>query len=196
MVAGRTPWAAALPDAALCLSALYTTCHLFKDHRAAALGLSLLGLSAGVSAVPVSSLALESVREELQWAGAALSPALVSFDFLWLSEDRLTAHVVLACAALLAVLRDCCSQEGLVLLSRCLALCSLSCSLTVSLFTGSVAGILAGIALSSPALVAPTGPCGSPLNWLLRGSTVVGCLSTKRALTAYLLDLKQGLRVM
>ncbi|XP_018596214.1 uncharacterized protein LOC108927415 [Scleropages formosus] len=204
MALNPTQWAAAaVSDVALCLSALYAAFHLFKDHRASAVGLFLVGLSAGLSSLAISSPALISLEEDLEWAGAVLGPALVSFDFLWLSEDRLTAHVVLMCSALLPMPRDWFSQEGLVLLSRCLALSSLSCSLTVSLFTGNGAGALASVALSLPTLVAPKGTPGSlaslvtreaaqgPLTWLLKGLMAVGCLSTKRALGTYLLDLKQ-----
>ncbi|KAG7469729.1 hypothetical protein MATL_G00132020 [Megalops atlanticus] len=203
MAASPNLWITTLSDVFLLLTALYTACQLFKDHRAPALGLFLLGSTAGLCSLPVSSPALNCIQRELEWAGGVLAPALVSFGFLWLSQDRSTAHVLLLGSALLMALHDWLSPEALVLMSRCLALSSLSCSLTVCLFTANVAGAFGSVALSLPALVSPvpgavaftplvsTEAAEGYLKCLLKGLVAIGCLSTKPALGKYLQDLTE-----
>ncbi|KAM9404232.1 transmembrane protein 276-like [Salvelinus alpinus] len=188
----------------LSVSALYTAYQLFKDHRAPAVGFFLLGLSSGLCTLPLSfSPYLTSVQGDLEWAGEVLAPPLVSFGFLWLSEDRNTANILLIGSALLPVLCDWLSADELMLMSRCLALSAISCSLTVCLFAGNAVGALASVALSLPQMVAPRvgvktlAPLVSPgatvglLKWLLKGSMAVGCWASEKALSKYLLELKE-----
>lgn len=186
----------------LSVSALYSAYQLFRDHRAPSVGLFLLGLSAGLCTLPLSNPVLISLQTELEWAGEILAPPLVSFGFLWLSQDHATAHVLLIGSGLLPVLCDYLSKDGLMVMTRCLALSSLSCSLTVCLFAGNAIGALGSVALSLPSLVAPRvtfqsfAPLISPgateglLKWLLKGFMAVGCLASKRALNMYLEELK------
>ncbi|XP_064203492.1 uncharacterized protein LOC135261283 isoform X1 [Anguilla rostrata] len=195
-------WIAELSNITLSLSALYTAFQLFKDHRAPAVGFFLLGSSAVLCSLPLSSPAVIGVQGELEWAGGVLGPALVSFGFLWLSQDHSTAHVLLVGSAALLGLRNWLSPETLVVMSRCLVLSSLCCSLTVCVFTANVAGALGSVALSLPALVAPVpgakaftslvapGDAEHVLKCLLKGLTAIGCLSIKKALDRHLLDLQ------
>ncbi|KAJ8290721.1 hypothetical protein GJAV_G00016710 [Gymnothorax javanicus] len=194
-------WIAELFNITLSLSAFNTAFQLFKDHRAPAVGFFLLGCSALLSALPVSCPALIS---ELEWAGGVLAPALVSFGFLWLSQDHFTAHVLLLGSASLLGLRDWLSPETLVVMSRCMALSSLCCTLTVCLFTANAAGALGSVALSLPGLVAPV-PEATAAHFLvspeiaedvqkclLKGLMVIGCLFTKKSLARHLLDLQRS----
>ncbi|KAJ8354370.1 hypothetical protein SKAU_G00219370 [Synaphobranchus kaupii] len=203
MAVSPNQWIAALSDIALSIAALYAAFKLFKDHRAPAVGFFLLGGSAVLCSLPLSRPSVICVQGELEWAGGVLGPALVSFGFLWLSQDQSTAHVLLLGSASLLGLRDWLSPEALVVMSRSLALSSLCCSLTVCLFTANVAGALGSVALSLPALVAPVpgakaftslvtpGAAEDVLKCLLKGLMVIGCLSTKHALGRYLLDLQR-----
>ncbi|KAJ8288133.1 hypothetical protein COCON_G00007920 [Conger conger] len=196
-------WIAALSNITLSLFALHAAFQLFKDHRAPAVGFFLVGSSAALCSLPLSCAAVLCVQGELEWAGAVLGPALVSFGFLWLSQDHSTAHVLLLGSASLLGLHDWLSLETLVVMSRCSALSSLCCSLTVCLFTANVAGALGSVALSLPALVAPVpgakaftslvapGAAEGVLKCLLKGLMAIGCLSTKKALGRYLLDLQR-----
>uniref|UniRef100_A0AAQ5X2W2 Uncharacterized protein n=1 Tax=Amphiprion ocellaris TaxID=80972 RepID=A0AAQ5X2W2_AMPOC len=118
-------------------------------------GLFLLGLSAALCLLPSSGSNLSSLQREAVWAGELLAPALVSFDFLWLSQDRNTAYILLCGSCLLLGLSDWLSADSLTAMTRCLGLSSLSCSLTVCLFAGNAVGALGGVALSLPLLVAP-----------------------------------------
>ena len=175
---------------------------LLQDHRAPSVGLFLLGLSAGLCALPLSNPVLICLQTDLEWAGEILAPPLVSFGFLWLSQDHATAHVLLIGSGLLPLLCDWLSPDGLMVMTRCLALSSLSCSLTVCLFAGNATGALGSVALSLPSLVAPRvvlhsltplisqGALEGLLKWLLKGSMAVGCIASKRALGVYLEDLK------
>uniref|UniRef100_A0A3P8SLX2 Uncharacterized protein n=1 Tax=Amphiprion percula TaxID=161767 RepID=A0A3P8SLX2_AMPPE len=125
--------------------------HLFfflQNHRGPSVGLFLLGLSAALCLLPSSGSNLSSLQREAVWAGELLAPALVSFDFLWLSQDRNTAYILLCGSCLLLGLSDWLSADSLTAMTRCLGLSSLSCSLTVCLFAGNAVGALGGVALS------------------------------------------------
>ncbi|KAL0985475.1 hypothetical protein UPYG_G00157360 [Umbra pygmaea] len=199
-----TEWITACSNMTLSISALYTACRLFKDHRAPAVGFLLLSLSAGFCTLPLpSSLYLTSLQGDLEWVGEALAPPLVSFGFLWLSEDQLTAHFLLLGTTLLPVLCDRLSADEMKLMSRCLALSAFSCSLTVCLFSGNALGALGSVALSLPQMVSPKvtvkalAPLVSPgdtvglLNWLLKASMTIGCWASEKALSRYLSELKE-----
>lgn len=129
-----------------------------------------------------------------------MAPALVSFDFLWLSEDRNTAHILLLGSCLLLGLYDWMSADTLTVMTRCLGLSSLSCSLTVCVFAGNACGAVGAVALILPLFVAPnvgTAAFASLVSatasegvmvWLLNGSLSVGCWASTRALHRYFLD--------
>uniref|UniRef100_A0A3Q3GHT3 Uncharacterized protein n=1 Tax=Labrus bergylta TaxID=56723 RepID=A0A3Q3GHT3_9LABR len=171
-----------------------------QDHRAPSVGLFLLGLSAALCLLHPSSSYLTSIQREAQWASEVLAPALVSFDFLWLSEDHNTAHILLCGSCILLGLCDWLSVEALTLMTRCLGLSSLSCCLTVCLFAGNALGALGGVALSLPLLVAPPGgentflPLIYPgateglIKCILKGFMSVGCWASTKALHLFLLD--------
>lgn len=161
------------------------------------MGLFLLGLSAAVCSLPPSSSYLQ---REAEWAGEVLAPALVSFDFLWLSQDYNTAHILLCGSCMLLGLCDWLSADTLTVMTRCLGLSSVSCCLTVCLFTGNALGALSGVALSLPSLVTPQAgtdtfvPLISPaaseglIKWILKGSMSVGCWASVKALSKFMLD--------
>ncbi|XP_029306538.1 uncharacterized protein LOC115020742 [Cottoperca gobio] len=184
----------------LSATALYSSYRLFKDHRAPSVGLFVLGLSAALCILHPFSSYLASIQREAEWAGEVLAPALVSFDFLWLSEDRNTAHILLSGSCLLLGLCDWLSADALTLMTRCLGLSSLSCCLTVCLFAGNALGAFSGVALSLPLLVAQRvgtntfAPLISPAatedltKWLLKGVMSVGCWASTQALSRFLLD--------
>uniref|UniRef100_A0A3Q1ISW3 Uncharacterized protein n=1 Tax=Anabas testudineus TaxID=64144 RepID=A0A3Q1ISW3_ANATE len=170
-----------------------------QDHRAPSVGLFLLGLSAAFNILHPSSSYLISLQKEAEWAAEVLAPALVSFDFLWLSQDRNTAHILLCGSCLLLGLCDSLSGDTLTVLTRCLGLSSLSCCLTVCLFTSNALGALGGVALSLPLLVMQVRPNSftplvSPaaseglMEWLLKGSMSIGCWASTQALSKFLLD--------
>ncbi|XP_074509928.1 transmembrane protein 276-like [Sebastes fasciatus] len=190
----------------LSATALFSSYRLFKDHRAPSVGLFLLGLSAALNILhPSSSSYPASIQREAEWASEVLAPALVSFDFLWLSEDHNTAHILLCGSCLLLGLCDWLSADALTLMTRCLGLSSLSCCLTVCLFAGNALGGFGGVALSLPLLVAQRvrtdtfAPLISPaateglIKWLLKGSMSVGCWASTRALSKFLLDVTDNL---
>ncbi|XP_070692186.1 transmembrane protein 276-like [Pempheris klunzingeri] len=195
-----TEWVTSCTNLILSATALHSSYRLFKDHRAPSVGLFLLGLSAALCIVHPSGSYLTSIQKEAEWAGEVLAPALVSFDFLWLSEDHNTAHILLCGSCLLLGLCDWLSADALTVMTRCLGLSSLSCCLTVCLFAGNALGALSGVALSLPLLVAPKvgaitfAPLISPaaaeglVKWLLKGSMAVGCWASTRALSMFLLD--------
>ncbi|KAF0045344.1 hypothetical protein F2P81_001873 [Scophthalmus maximus] len=108
-----------------------------QDHRAPSVGFFLLGLSAAVCVLHPSGSLLTELQREAEWAGQLLAPALVSFDFLWLSHDSNTAHILLCGSCLLLGLCDWLSADALMVMTRCLGLSSLSCCLMVCLFAGS-----------------------------------------------------------
>lgn len=195
-----TEWITSCSNIILSATALYSSYRLFKDHRAASVGFFLLGLSAALCALHPSSSHLTSVQREVEWAGEVLAPALVSFDYLWLSEDHNTAHTLLLGSCLLLGLCDWLSADALTMMTRCLGLSSLSCCLTVCLFAGNALGALGSVALSLPSLVAPRvgantfAPLVSPaateglFKWLLKGSLSVGCWASTQALRKFLSD--------
>ncbi|XP_056142853.1 transmembrane protein 276-like [Lampris incognitus] len=190
-------WTTACSNTILSSTALYSSYRLFKDHRAPSAGLFLLGISAGFCCLHLSNPHLTALRNEVEWASEVLAPALVSFDFLWLSEDRSTAHILLCGSCLFLGLCDRLSADAIVLMTRCLTLSSLSCCLTVCLFAGNALGALGSVALSLPSLVAPRvevdalGPLISSaaaegvLKWLLKGSMSVGCWASTCALRKF-----------
>ncbi|XP_072535203.1 transmembrane protein 276-like isoform X2 [Salminus brasiliensis] len=189
-------------DIILALSALNAAFHLFKDHRAPSVGFLLVACSSALAVLPASTPSLAAAQKDLEWAAEALGPVLSAFGFLWLSEDRSTAHVLLIGSTLLPLLADWLSVDGLVVMSRCVGLSALSCSLTVCLFAGNAAGVVGSVALSLPALVAPrvrgaalgsiTSPqaAGGLLRWMLKAVMAGGCWTTKTALNKFLQDLK------
>ncbi|XP_042280179.1 uncharacterized protein LOC122987357 [Thunnus albacares] len=201
MASRATDWITSCSNVILSATALHSSSKLFKDHRAPSVGLFFLGLSAGLCVFHPSSSFLSSLQKEAEWAGEVLAPALVSFHFLWLSEDRNTAHILLCGSCLLLGLCDWLSADALTVLTRCLGLSSLSCSLTVCLFAGNVLGALGGVALSLPLLVAPGAgtntfaPLISPVategmfKWLLKVFMSIGCWASTQALDKFLLDL-------
>ncbi|XP_033497430.1 transmembrane protein 276-like [Epinephelus lanceolatus] len=200
MASCSTEWITSCSNIILSATALHSSYRLFKDHRAPSVGLFVLGLSAALSILNPSSSYLTSLQREAQWAGEVLAPALVSFDFLWLSEDHNTAHILLCGSCLMLGLCDWLSADALPLMTRCLGLSSLSCCLTVCLFTGNGLGAFGGVALSLPLLVALRGGANTfvPLiaaadteeltTWLLKGSMSVGCWASTQALSKFLLD--------
>lgn len=181
-------------------TALYSSYKLFKDHRASSVGLFLLGLSAALCILHPSSSYLTSIQKEAEWASEVLAPALVSFDFLWLSEDHNTAHILLCGSCLLLGLYDWLSADALTMMTRCLGVSSLSCCLIVCLFAANALGALGGVALSLPLVVAPgvgtntfaalISPAATEglIKWLLKCSMSVGCWASTRALSKFLLD--------
>ncbi|XP_023258875.1 uncharacterized protein LOC111652753 [Seriola lalandi dorsalis] len=193
-------WVTSCSNIILSATALYSSYKLFKDHRAPSVGLFLLGLSAAVCILHPSSSYLTSLQREAEWASEILAPALVSFDFLWLSQDHNTAHVLMCGSCLLLGLCDWLSADALTVMTRCLGLSSLSCCLTVCLFAGNALGALSGVALSLPLLVTPQvgtntfAPLISPasseglMKWFLKGSMSIGCWASTKALGKFLLD--------
>ncbi|KAI5618288.1 hypothetical protein C0J50_22270, partial [Silurus asotus] len=185
----------------LLLSALSAALHLFRDHRAPSVGFFLIASSSFLAIIPLPQ-ALSQVQSDLEWAGEILGPSLSAFGFLWLSEDRWTAHVLLIGSALLPMLSDWLSEDSLVIMTRCASLSALSCALTVCLFAASGTGVVSSMALSLPALVAPKVRASSVvtlmssqgarglLDWSLKFIMAVGCWITKRALDTFLQDLK------
>uniref|UniRef100_A0A8D3BDG6 Uncharacterized protein n=1 Tax=Scophthalmus maximus TaxID=52904 RepID=A0A8D3BDG6_SCOMX len=167
---------------------------------APSVGFFLLGLSAAVCVLHPSGSLLTELQREAEWAGQLLAPALVSFDFLWLSHDSNTAHILLCGSCLLLGLCDWLSADALTVMTRCLGLSSLSCCLMVCLFAGNALGALGGVALSLPLLVAPQvgtntlAPLVSPAasegltKWLLKGALSIGCWASTKALANFLLD--------
>uniref|UniRef100_A0A3B3DYD5 Uncharacterized protein n=1 Tax=Oryzias melastigma TaxID=30732 RepID=A0A3B3DYD5_ORYME len=185
----------------VCSNILLPCVHLLQDHRGPSVGLFLLCLSATLHVLLPSSSHLASLRREVTWAGEVLAPVLVTFDFLWLSEDHSTAGILLLGSCLLLGLSDWLSADTLTVLTRCLGLSSLSCCLMVCLFAGNVLGAAGGVALSLPLLVVqqvePTvvAPLVAPaateglMKWLLNALLSVGCWASTRALGQFLLDL-------
>lgn len=151
------------------------------------MGFLLIACSSTLSLVCLS-------QKDLKWAAEALCPALVGYGFLWLSEDHLTASLLLIGSSFLPAIGDWLSEDVLVIMTRCQALSALSCSLTVCLFAANGTGVLGSVALSLPALVAPSVASldtGRLLEWILKVVMAAGCLTTSRALDTFLQDLKK-----
>ncbi|KAI4899440.1 hypothetical protein NFI96_006087, partial [Prochilodus magdalenae] len=160
------------------------------DHRAPSVGFLLIACSSALTLLPLSSPSLAAAQRDLEWAAEALGPVLSAFGFLWLSEDRSTAHVLLIGSTLLPLLADWLSADGLMIMSRCVGISALSCSLTVCLFAGNTGGVVGSVALSLPIVVAPrvrgatmgsiTSPlvAGGLLRWILKAIMAGGHLST------------------
>ncbi|KAF7669450.1 hypothetical protein LDENG_00186260 [Lucifuga dentata] len=203
MASSDTEWITLSSNIVLFATALYSSYKLFKDHRAPSVGLFLLGLSAGFCILHPSSSYVISLQKEAEWASEVLAAALVSFDFLWLSEDHNTAHILLCGSCLLVGVCDWLSADVLSLMTSCLALSSLTCCLTVCLFASNAFGALGGVALSIPLLVDPVvgantfSPFISPaaaeglMKWLLKGSMSVGCWASTQALSRFLLEVTE-----
>lgn len=165
------------------------------------MGFFLIACSSFLAVIPLPSM-LTQVQRELEWAGEVLGPSLSAFGFLWLSEDRWTARVLLIVSAILPMFSGWLSEDGLVILTRCVSMAALSCALTVCLFATSGTGVVGSLALSLPALVAPRVRAHSVaslifaqrasglLEWSLKVIMAVGCWTTKAALDKYLQDLK------
>uniref|UniRef100_A0A669E4B1 Uncharacterized protein n=1 Tax=Oreochromis niloticus TaxID=8128 RepID=A0A669E4B1_ORENI len=169
-------------------------------HRAPSVGFFLLGISAAISILHPSSPYLTSLQREAEWAAEVLAPVLVSFDFLWLSQDRNTAQILLCGSCLLLGLSDWLSADTLTIMTRCLGLSSLSCCLTVCLFAGNASGAFGSMALSLPLLLThrfgtktfapllfPVATEGL-MKCLLKGSLLIGCWVSTLALGKFLLD--------
>uniref|UniRef100_A0AAY4CFF6 Uncharacterized protein n=1 Tax=Denticeps clupeoides TaxID=299321 RepID=A0AAY4CFF6_9TELE len=170
-------------------SVLLSASALSTAKQAPSAGFFLLATAAALSALSSHlTLTLTLVQADLQWAAEVLGPALVSFGFLWLSEDRCTAYVLLIGCMLLPALSDWLSPEGVVVMSRCLAVSALSCSLTVCLFAGDVVGVMGSLALSLPALVAS--PAAGLLRSFMNVGLIIGCFSIRTALHKYLQEVQ------
>lgn len=164
------------------------------------MGFFLLSLSAALCILHPCSSYWVSVQREVEWATEVLAPALVSFDLLWLSEDRSTAYILLCGSCLLVGLSGWFSVDALTVMTRCLGLSSLSCCLTVCLFAGNAPGALSGLALSLPSLVAnrfgsetlvpliSAAAAEGYMEWVLKASLSVGCWTSTQALQKFLLD--------
>ncbi|KAK6490581.1 hypothetical protein HHUSO_G5161 [Huso huso] len=129
-------------------------------HRAPAAGLFLLACSGAAGSLlsvlpPSLRWAVFETQQDLCWIGCLLGPVLVSFEFLWLSEDSFTGNTLLGGAVLATVLTDWLSDEGRVLVTRCVQLSSLGCALTVCFFTANHIGLLGNLAMNLAALVIP-----------------------------------------
>uniref|UniRef100_A0A672J4J6 Uncharacterized protein n=1 Tax=Salarias fasciatus TaxID=181472 RepID=A0A672J4J6_SALFA len=174
-----------------------------QNHRAPSVGLFALGLSAAFCLFRFHSSYLAALQREAEWAAKALAPALVSFDYLWLSEDRNTARILLCGSCLLLTGADWLSADSLTVMTHCLGLSSLSCCLTVCLFAGNALGALGGVALNLPLLVTVNAevdtvaslvsPAASRdlLNWIMKGSLAIGCWTSRLALEKFRLDWKK-----
>ncbi|MED6236418.1 hypothetical protein ATANTOWER_008900 [Ataeniobius toweri] len=98
-----TEWFTSGSNIILCATALQSSYKLFRDHRGPSVGFFLLGFSAALCILHVST---SSFQREAEWTGEVLAPALVSFDLLWLSQDHNTARVLLTGSCLLLGLSD------------------------------------------------------------------------------------------
>lgn len=193
-------WVTSCLNIILTATALYYSYKLFKVHRAPSVGFFLLGISAAISILHPSSPYLTSLQREAEWAAEVLAPVLVSFDFLWLSQDRNTAQILLCGSCLLLGLSDWLSADTLTIMTRCLGLSSLSCCLTVCLFAGNASGAFGSMALSLPLMLThrfgtktfapllfPVATEGL-MKCLLKGSLLIGCWVSTLALGKFLLD--------
>nr|XP_021330029.1 uncharacterized protein si:ch1073-443n13.2 [Danio rerio] len=181
----------------LSVSSLNAAYWLFKNHRASSLGFLLIGCSSILSFLSPTN---HNITNDLKWAGESLGPVFFTFDLLWLSDDHITARILLIGSSFFIILSDWLSSDGLVIMSRCLAFSTLSCSLTVCAFAENVAGAVGSVALSLPLLVSPRNRSGAlgflmlPTEGLLRGMLNVimafGCWTTRKALNKFLIDLK------
>ncbi|MED6292899.1 hypothetical protein CHARACLAT_005339 [Characodon lateralis] len=194
MASSVTEWFTSGSNIILCATALQSSYKLFRDHRGPSVGFFLLGFSAALCVLNVST---SSFQREAEWTGEVLAPALVSFDLLWLSQDHNTARVLLTGSCLLLGLSDWFSADTLTILTRCLGLSSLSCCLTACLFTGNGLGAAGGVALSLPLLLTERAHTVAPLisppategliKWLLS----IGCWFSTQGLNKFLLDVTE-----
>lgn len=162
-----------------------------QNHRAPSLGFFVLGISAGLSTIASFTTDINSLPKEVSWAAEVLALTLVSFEFLWLSEDHNTAYVLLCGTCLLLGLSDLLSADAFTVMTHCLYLSSLSCCLTVCLFTGNALGAVAGVALTLPLSMAPTAATEGVIKWLLSGSLCVGCWASTHALSIFWIEVTE-----
>ncbi|CAL8341891.1 unnamed protein product [Gadus morhua 'NCC'] len=186
----------------LCAIALFSSHQLFKDHRAPSVAFFLLGFSAIQCTLSPFCVHLAYLQHEMEWASEILVSSLIAFDFLWLSEDCNTAHILLCGSCLFLGLSDCLSADTLNLMTHCLGLSSLSCSMTVCLFSSNGWGTIGSLALSLPSLVGLRvgvqflSPLLSPVaseglvKLILKGSLSLGCWATRRGLDHFLLEVR------
>ncbi|XP_034029449.1 uncharacterized protein LOC117513332 [Thalassophryne amazonica] len=196
-----TEWVNLGSNMMVCVAAFSSSCQLFKNHRASSVGFFLLGLSAALFLFRPFSSQLASIQNKAEWSSEILAPALVSFEFLWLSEDRNTAHVLLCGSCMLLGLSDWLSADALMMMVHCLGLSSLSCCMMVCMFAGSALGAVGGVALSLPLLVASrdgmmsVSPLMSQaaseglMKCFLKVSVSVGCWVSTQALKNFLVDI-------
>ena len=173
-----------------------------QDHRAPSLAFFLLGLSAIQCTLSPLGPHLAYLQHEMEWASEILVSSLIAFDFLWLSEDHNTAHILLCGSCLFLGLSDCLSADTLVVMTHCVGLSSLSCSLTVCLFSSNGWGAIGSVALSLPSLVGlrvgvqVLSPLLSPgasegaVKWILKGSLLLGSWATRQGLQRFLLEVR------
>lgn len=181
----------------------FDCCLSLQNHRAPSVGFFLYGLSAALNALPSSGTNFASLQRDAELTSEVLAPVLVTFDFLWLSRDHNTAHILLCGSCLLLGLSDRLSGDTFAILTCCLGLSSLSCCLTVCVFASNALGALGGVALSLPLLVTqaetnalvplivPVAPEGLLLKWLLKGSISIGVWASTQALNKFLLDMTE-----
>lgn len=170
-------------------TAWYSSCTLFKNHRAPSLGFFMLGLSAGLSTIASFTTYFNSLpREDVSWAAKVLTLTLLSFEFLWLSEDHNTAYILLCGSCLLVALCDWLSEDAFSVMTHCLCLSSLSCCLTVCLFTGNSWGAVGGLALTLPLAMMSTATANGLIEWILTVFSSFGCWASTQALGIFLLE--------
>ncbi|XP_051791774.1 transmembrane protein 276-like [Erpetoichthys calabaricus] len=164
-------WIAALLNVLWCLITLDLASRAAKLHRAPAIGILLTAFSSVfrsvTSLVPLpGSSQLQDLQDDLFWTSCLFAPALVSFGFLWLSEDRTTGNTLLCGSLLAASLSDWFSEYSRVLIGRFMVISSLSCSLTVCAFTGNVKGLFGNLVLNLVYLSFPTVREQSLIPWV------------------------------
>lgn len=173
----------------LTLTALHSSYRLFKDHRAPSLGFFILGLSAILSSMTFFTTCFSFLpKEDLSWAAEVLAVALLSFEFLWLSEDHNTAYILLCGSCFLVALCDWLSEDSFSVMTHCLCLSSLSCCLTVCLFTGNVLGAIGAVALTLHLAMLSTITENGLMEWILRIFSSVGCWASTHALRIFLIE--------
>uniref|UniRef100_A0A8C6T1W0 Uncharacterized protein n=1 Tax=Neogobius melanostomus TaxID=47308 RepID=A0A8C6T1W0_9GOBI len=169
----------------LCSNILLTVTALYSSYSLApSLGFFMLGLSAGLSSMASLTTHFSSLpKEDMSWSAEVLALTLLSFEFLWLSEDHNTAFILLCGSCSLVALCDWLSADAFSVMTHCLCLSSLSCCLTVCLFTGNLLGAIGGVALTLPLAMLSTAAENGLMEWILRVFLSVGCWVSPRALS-------------
>lgn len=170
----------------LTVTALYSSYRLFKNHRAPSLGFFMLGLSAGLSTMVSLPYFSFLPKEDMSWAAEVLALTLLSFEYLWISEDHNTAFILLCGSCFLVALCDWLSADAFSVMTHCLCLSSLSCCLTVCLFTGNLLGAIGGVALTLHLATLSTAAANGLKECVLRVFSSVGCWASTRALKTFL----------